>query len=369
MDEQEAKIFFFSGHQLSEIFYLDHVAPIIEKHYPGLPHSAALLGDGSEVLGYDDHLSVDHNWGPRVVIFLTAEELRDKAGPLHDILGQELPHVVRHFPVNHEKVPGEPNSLVPKLTNERPVNHLVEITTLPAFVKKQIGIDYPKELAVIDWLTIPEQRLLTLTAGPVYHDGLDVLEPMRRQLAYYPHDVWLYLLSAQWRRLAQEQVFMARSGSAMSELGSLVIAGRLVGDIMRLYFLMEREYAPYFKWFGVAFSRMVGALGVIDQLEGIMKGKNWQEREEQLNFACKAIAEMHNSLGLTEPLPTYLSPFHDRPFMVLNCEDIARALWEAITDAEVKALPYSLGKIDQISDNTDLLSYEERFPKLAALYR
>ena len=90
MDER-ARIFFFQGHQLSEIFYLHHVAPIIEEHFPGLPHSAALLGDGSEVLGYDDHLSTDHNWGPRVVIFLSAEDHAEKAGPLYDILGQELP--------------------------------------------------------------------------------------------------------------------------------------------------------------------------------------------------------------------------------------------------------------------------------------
>jgi hypothetical protein len=367
MDEL-SKIFFFPGHQLSGIFYELHVAPIIEEHYPGLSHSAALLGNGSEVLGYDDELSTDHSWGPRVIIFLSAENHGDKAARLHDILGQELPHSVRGFPTNFEKVPGEPRSLVPKLDGQRPINHLMEITTLGDFVKKQTGLDYPKELAVLDWLTIPEQRLLSLTAGEVYRDGLNVLELMRSELAYYPHDVWLYLLSAQWNRIGQEEPFMGRAGSVMDDLGSAVIAGRLVGDIIRLCFLMEKEYAPYSKWFGSAFFRIPSAQDVIDPLKNALKAENWRKREEHLSFAYRAVAQLHNSLGITAEVPTDVSPFYERPFQVLHSQEIARAIWDTIEDEEVKALPYGLGKIDQISDNTDVLSYVPRFQKTNALY-
>jgi len=35
-----------------------------------VPHSATLIGGGSEVLGYDQPRSIDHNWGPRVAIFV-----------------------------------------------------------------------------------------------------------------------------------------------------------------------------------------------------------------------------------------------------------------------------------------------------------
>jgi hypothetical protein len=46
------------GLELSEGFYREAVAPLLPAD---LPHSAALLGSGSEVLGFDDEMSRDHS--------------------------------------------------------------------------------------------------------------------------------------------------------------------------------------------------------------------------------------------------------------------------------------------------------------------
>ena len=61
---------FVSGRELSRRFYQEQVRPVLHSGYPGLPYSAALLGRGSEVLGFDDEMSRDHNWEPRVLLFL-----------------------------------------------------------------------------------------------------------------------------------------------------------------------------------------------------------------------------------------------------------------------------------------------------------
>ena len=61
---------FVSGRELSRRFYQEQVHPVLHIGYPGLPYSAALLGRGSEVLGFDDEMSRDHNWEPRVLLFL-----------------------------------------------------------------------------------------------------------------------------------------------------------------------------------------------------------------------------------------------------------------------------------------------------------
>ncbi len=54
-----------SGLELSRQFYSEAVRPILDARFSSLPHSAALLGRGSEVLGYDDEMSTDHDWKPR----------------------------------------------------------------------------------------------------------------------------------------------------------------------------------------------------------------------------------------------------------------------------------------------------------------
>ena len=63
---------FIPGLKLAELFYEEAVKPILEGKFPRLIYAAARLGYGSEVLGYDDEMSRDHDWGPRFTIFLPA---------------------------------------------------------------------------------------------------------------------------------------------------------------------------------------------------------------------------------------------------------------------------------------------------------
>jgi len=44
---------FIPGVELNELFYREVVAPIIASEFPNLRHSAALIGHGSDVLGFD----------------------------------------------------------------------------------------------------------------------------------------------------------------------------------------------------------------------------------------------------------------------------------------------------------------------------
>ncbi len=213
----------------------------------------------------------------------------------------------------------------------------------------------------MDWLAIPEQRLRSLTAGRVFHDGLGQLEPVRARLRYYPHDVWLYLLAAQWQRVSQEEPFMGRCGQVGDELGSRLVAARLVRDVMRLCFLMERQSAPYIKWFGTAFARLDCAEELTPILARVLEARSWQEREEHLSTAYEFVARKHNDLRITDPLPVQVSPFHKRPFQVIQADRFVDAIRAAITGEEVRALPEHLGSVDQFLDSTDALNYPERF--------
>src|SRR5690606_29905564 len=73
---------------------------------------------------------------------------------------------------------------------------------------------------------------------------------------WYPHDVWLHVLAADWVRVEQELPFVGRTGQRGDDLGSRLIAARLVATLVRLAFLVERCWPPYPKWAGTLFARL-----------------------------------------------------------------------------------------------------------------
>ena len=237
---------FVPGLALSEAFYAEGVKPVLDGAFPDLPHAAALIGWGSEVLGFDTPVSTDHHWGPRLLLFLPEDGFDAQRAAVDAALRAGLPPRVRGFPTSF----GPPDQFgvrLPRPVAHGPVEHMVEIFTVRGLLGWYLGLDPSREIGVADWLTFSEHKLLALTSGAVFHDGLGDLGAARRRLGYYPRDVWLYLLAAQWARIAEEEAFVGRCGDVGDELGSRLVAARLVRDLMRLGFLMERTYAPYAK--------------------------------------------------------------------------------------------------------------------------
>ena len=48
---------FIHGLELSALFFREVVKPILDADFHGLRYAAALIGSGSEVLGFDDAMS------------------------------------------------------------------------------------------------------------------------------------------------------------------------------------------------------------------------------------------------------------------------------------------------------------------------
>src|SRR5687768_17427172 len=83
---------FIPGLKLCELFYQKEVRPILRKNFPNLRYSAAVLGWGSEVLGFDTPLSRDHHWGPRVLLFLDQEDYPKLKDAISESLSNNLPY-------------------------------------------------------------------------------------------------------------------------------------------------------------------------------------------------------------------------------------------------------------------------------------
>jgi hypothetical protein len=355
---------FIPGLELSERFYEGAVKPILAKRFPHLPYSAALIGSGSEVLGFDTAQSMDHDWGPRLMLFLGEADHEADHHEIDRTLRQELPVEIHGYPTNFTH--HDDGTAVMAATESGPIHHGVMFLTVRCFFESVLGFDPAGDIRPVDWVAVPEHRLLMLTAGRVFHDGLGQLEPIRARLRYYPEDVWLYLLAAQWRRIAQEEAFMGRCGQVDDDLGSRLIAARLVRDLMRLCFLMERQYAPFVKWFGSAFAQLDCASELGPTLTHVLGADSWQTRQAHLTTAYQFVAEMHNALGITERLAAEVSPYHSRPFLVIHADRFVEAIRAEINSESVLALPEHLGSIDQFVDSTDALGVLDRFRAIYA---
>lgn len=327
---------FIPGLELAGRLYRDAVRPLLSQHFPALTHTAALLGPGSEVLGFDTVRSTDHDWGPRLQLFLRPDDA-EHAGAVSDLLAERLPDTIAGYPTDLR------DTRHVQRTHGR-IRHAVVVAELGDWLTGHLGFDPRDEITTLDWLATPTQVLAEVTAGAVFHDGLGQLTGARQRLAWYPDDVWRYVLACQWQRVSQEEPFVGRCREVGDELGAAVVAGRLVRDLMRLCLLLHRVYPPYSKWLGSAFARLPCAPGLTPVLTAAIGGD-----DEQLAIAYEAVAVLHNNTGLTDTVDPSTRSFHGRPFRVLHAERFAAALMATIADRPL------LGAIDQYVDSTDVL--------------
>jgi hypothetical protein len=353
---------FIPGLELSRRFYFEAVRPVLDADFPGLRHSAALIGAGSEVLGFDTEMSADHHWGPRAMLFLPEEDFAHCHAAIRETLRWKLPHKFLGYPTNFgEPDPDDKGVQLLRATESGPVNHRVECMTIAGFFRHYLEFDINAEIQPADWLSFGEQKLRSIVASAVFHDDLGLAD-VRARFAYYPRDVWLYMLASGWQRIGQEEHLMWRAGHVGDEIGSALIASRLVRDAMRLCFLMERQYAPYPKWFGTAFMRLAAGPELAPLLQRVLRSEAYQARGEALAAVYESLAVKHNALGITAPLATVCSHFWSRPFLVIWGDRFADALLAQISDPAVRRLARGgpIGAIDQFSDSTDLKHSEWR---------
>jgi hypothetical protein len=297
---------------------------------------------------------------------LAEADLAELAPAIDQLLREKLPTTFHGYPTHYGRHPD--GSLNLKFIDVGPVNHMIKITTAARFAKAYLALDISRPLWPVNWLCLPSQHLATVRYGRLFHDSHGEMTRLRQTLHFYPHDVWLYLLAGQWTRIAQEDVFVSRTGDVGDDLGSRIIAARQVQNIMRLAFLLEKQYAPYIKWLGTAFAQLDCAAALTPIFNRAWQAESWQPREAALNEAYLYLARWHNKLQLTDPLPAEIGFFHERPYRVIHTEQYTDALYNQIQDPQVRALPRGLGNLDQLSDSTDILSSPRRFSQFTALF-
>jgi Domain of unknown function (DUF4037) len=348
------------GLELNERYYREVVRPILDVHFPDLPHAAALIGWGSEVLGFDDDTSQDHNWGLRFWLFLPDGDAGKVSDEIDRCFADNLPHEFLGCPTafdyEHER------------TEARKSGHNINIGTVAGYFRQYLGHGPRAELTAADWLTFPRHKLRGVTGGRVFFDGFGELSSARKRLAYYPRDVWYYMLAAQWTRIFEEQAFIGRCGQVGDDIGSAIIAARQVENLIHLYFLIERVYAPYSKWLGTAFSLLEGVEEIQTAFKGILKAGNWEERQSGLVSAYSIVIGRFNDLGIVSPIANDVSFYFGRSMLTIQDESVIGNLRSAIKNEQVRNIGHLLGSINQLTSASAQLDDAGTVERLKGLY-
>ena len=157
-----------TGAELARHYYEQVVRPVLRERWPDLPHAAARLGSGSDVLGLDDATSRDHDWGLRLNLVVPAELV----GAVDALLSDELP----------ETWAGRPTRF--PTTWDPVVRHRVQVETAGELARSRLGLDPARGLGVADWLSLTGQAVLEVTSGELFVDATGELTAIRRLLEW-----------------------------------------------------------------------------------------------------------------------------------------------------------------------------------------
>ncbi|MBO4384893.1 MAG: DUF4037 domain-containing protein [Clostridia bacterium] len=243
-------------------FYDNCVAEMIHRRFPQYEGRIAvgIAGEGSDCFGYDDEISRDHDFGTGVCLWLTDEDMA-RFGNLLSIAYNELVDSV------------ERSYLTERLRERRGV------MSIRRFYSNILNIECDAEtpsLSEEQWYRLDHSCLKTATNGEVFRDDLGVFTAFRRYLmGYYPDRVWRMRIAEQLHEYASSfQVNYARCMTRRDTVAAELCRARGISSAMELFFLLKREYPPYYKW-------TFRALGELDT-EGALTAKLRELSEERI---------------------------------------------------------------------------------------
>ena len=217
-------------------FYDEFVAPMIREKFPEYEDRIAVgvAGEGSDCFGFDDEISRDHDFGTGVCLWLTDEDMA--------LFGERLSEAYNELVDSAERA-----FFTERLRERRGV------MTVRRFYSNVLNVEIDAEKPVLSeeqWYKLDHSCLKTATNGEVFRDDPGVFTAFREYLlGYYPDRVWRARIAEQLHEYSSAfQVNYARCMTRGDTVAAELCRARGISSAMELFFLMKREYPPYYKW-------------------------------------------------------------------------------------------------------------------------
>lgn len=283
------------GLELSRTYYERCAKEEIARQFGAYEDRIAsgLVGFGSECFGYDDEISVDHDFGPRFFLFLTDEDEAE--------IGFELARFYRALPNEFNGIQLAAESRFGAVGGG--------VMKIGDFYRQFTGSEgVPKTWE--QWLSIPEASLACAVNGEVFCDPLGTFSAIRETLQRgYPED-------CRRKKLAAAAIMMAQSGQynysrcrRHGEHGAAQLAlAEFVQAASSAIFLLNRRYKPYYKWVFRSMEKLPVLAEQKQELEALLMSYGEDDLSENIERICTAIVGEIKWQGLSDGNWTYLEP-------------------------------------------------------------
>ena len=225
-------------------FYENYGEPMIRELFPEYAGrvAAGMCGEGSDCLGFEDRISGDHDYFLGFSLWLTEKD--------YNAIGKELGEEYIKLVERHSEEYGEDGSSLIVADERRGVTTIGRYFERILNVRIDENTDLDSFFTDERWLSLDEASIYTAVSGSVFYDGEGVFTDIRRKLkAYYPDRVWYLRLAQTLHEFSQTaQSNYARSMARGDDLTAFIIRGQASVSALKLVYLINRSYAPYYKW-------------------------------------------------------------------------------------------------------------------------
>lgn len=275
---------------ISRAFFEEIVKPILLEHFPEETAQTAfgVFGYGSEALRLDDEYSRDHHWGLRIDALMPADLFETKRQSIMETLAAHLPASFQGHSLREGHLAGA--GLAPD--------------NLYAYLKRTIGLDRAPQ-SDVEWLRIPEEDIIHIINGEVWHDPRGEFTAIRQTFqGYYPEPVrlrriahWCRFFSGMGTYALKRAILRNNEFYATTRFSNAIRLG------IQLAFLLDKVYYPYDKWLMAYFARlprMYARMGGLVE-EAVMQTTSWERKLNLLHQMTDVLDEAMVADGIIQP--------------------------------------------------------------------
>ncbi|MBQ8166292.1 MAG: DUF4125 family protein, partial [Lachnospiraceae bacterium] len=240
----------------SRDFYERFGSQMIHEQFPEYESRIAvgMVGNGSDCFGFDDEISMDHDYGIGFCMWLTKEDYMAIGSELNDAYMKLL------------KDTGRYSNNYDRLIDRRGV------FVNQAFYEEFLGENYSLEGGLFKY---NDSQLAAATNGEVFRDDLGEFTAIRqRLLKYYADTEWRHKLIKSIHIFSQcGQSNYARMMCRGDYVSANICIQKAIEAAMDVVYLLAKTYAPYYKWKFKGIDRIIeeGKWQTVDKLHDLKK--------------------------------------------------------------------------------------------------